>query len=202
MSINSLANSAAARRTDIGPASAPKGMAGIAAAASTSPENAPTEPKEANNISTAMNVLFGYIPTEVVTLYVAIISALQPPTTTAPDPTSAIDKTWHSPEWITFFLFVVFTPVAVWLAYAAKVRAANKPFPSTFGSLPLWEMLAALIAFCAWAFALPESPFRDFKNWYSSGLGGIAVLVASTVLGLLAPFFQSPLNGGSDRPAG
>jgi len=54
-------------------------------------------------------------------------------------------------------------------------------------------MFAATVAYAAWAFALPHSPFTDY-TWYSSALSGLAVLVVSTLLGLLAPFFQKPLT--------
>jgi TctA family transporter len=79
-----------------------------------------------------MNVLFGYIPTEVLTLYVAILAAIG---SAKPKPGSV------SPAfWITFWVFLA------------------------------------------------------LYSWYSTGLAGVAVLVASTVLGLLAPFFQRPLG--------
>lgn len=84
------------------------------------------------------------------------------------------------------------TPVVVWLVYGAKVKALEKPVPIRFGAWPLWEMFAATLAFSAWTLALPNSPFAVYP-WYSSALSGVAVLVASTVLGLLAPFFQRPL---------
>ena len=63
--------------------------------------------------------------------------------------------------------------------------------------------LGALLAFCAWTFALPNTPFRDFEHWYSPALASIAVLLASSVLGLLAPLFQRPLATGlgHSRPA-
>ena len=54
-------------------------------------------------------------------------------------------------------------------------------------------VLAATVAFAAWEFALPNSPFKMFE-WYSPGLSGIAVLVVSNALGPLAPFFQKPIQ--------
>ena len=84
--------------------------------------------------------------------------------------------------------------MALWVCvYGAKLKSAEKPIPWHFKAWPLWEMFAATIAYLAWAFALPNTPFPDY-GWYSSGLAGITVLVASTVLGLLAPFFQKPLG--------
>jgi hypothetical protein len=102
----------------------------------------------------------------------------------------------QSAQWIAFWCFFVATPLVVWVVFASKLKDAGKPMPSSYGTWPVWEMTAALLAFCAWAFALPNTPFREFAAWYSPALASLAVLLASTVLGLLAPLFQSPLGTG------
>ena len=195
MSINSMTNAAAARRPDLGPVAAPpNGYGEIAAAAAGMPTSVPaggappatSGNQTDNNVNTALNVLFGYIPTEVLTLYVAILGVLHKPTTQqAFQPTPA--------DWVTFYAFLVFTPIVVWLVYAAKLKGASKALPLSFGAWPIWEMFAATVAYLAWAFALPNSPFNQY-TWYSAALSGIAVLITSTILGLLAPFFQRPLS--------
>lgn len=206
MSISSLANAAAARRPDIGPVNAvPDGMAEIAAAAATPPDKAPPTKQQASSTNTTLNVLFGYIPTEIVTLYVAVTAALQPPPTapaagaaaTAAAATAAAAAS--QAQWIAFWCFFVAAPLAVWVVYASKLKEAGKPLPLTYGTWPLWEMSAALLAFFAWAFALPSTPFREF-TWYSPALASIAVLLASTALGMVAPLFQNPLGTGAAAP--
>jgi hypothetical protein len=187
MSINTMANAAAARRTDIAPAdSVPQNLEEIAKAGTTTP--AASDPQTGKGlgkgpvqIDTAFNVLFGYIPTEVLTLYVAVLAAVDQP--------GRVTRT----EWAAFWAFLIMTPTVVWLVYGAKVKAAGNPLPLKFGSVPVWEMVAGTVAYCAWAFALPSAPFSQYP-WYSAALSGVAVLVASTVLGLLAPFFQRPLK--------
>jgi hypothetical protein len=189
MSINSMANAAAARRPDMAPiGEVPTSLDEIARAATTPPSVSTLKPTATvstpatqSSVDTAMNVLFGYIPTEVITLYVAVLAAVQQTTQVS------------STEWTTFCIFLAATPIVIWLVYGAKLLHIKKPLPFSFGSLPVWEMFAATCAFAAWAFALPHSPFTSF-SWYSSGLSGVAVLVVSTVLGLLAPFFQRPLT--------
>jgi len=92
MSINSLANAAAARRPDVHPlGTVPKGLDEIARAAMTPPSVAPPaptpgEPPQQGSapIDTALNVLFGYVPTEVLTLYVAALAAIQQPNKVTP----------------------------------------------------------------------------------------------------------------------
>ena len=186
MSINSITNAAAARRPDTFPLNGvPRNVSEIAAAANTPPTagNSSGQPEEGspnNSVETALNVLFGYIPTEVITLYVAVVSAIQKGT----KPTTG--------EWNSFVIFLIATPIIVWLVYGAKLRSANKPLSLSYGAWPVWEMFAATVAFVAWGFALPRSPFATF-DWYSAALSGVVVLVASTVLGLIAPFFQKPL---------
>jgi hypothetical protein len=189
MSINAMANAAAARRPDFFPLNkTPQTLGEIAIAATTSPGDEPKKPSTnggssgaSTQIDTALHVLFGYIPTEVLTLYVAILAAVQRPNQVT------------SADWIAFWSFLAATPIVVWLVYGAKIKAANKALPLAFGAWPVWEMLAATVAYCAWAFALPNTPFSAY-SWYSSALSGVAVLVASTCLGLLAPFFQSALK--------
>ena len=194
MSINALANAAAARRSDFFPAGVPGSISEIAKASATQPTaisnanvsaqpvgNAAVQPaleaQGSNAVNTALNVLFGYIPTEVLTLYVAVLAAIEKP-----------DKVTQG-QWITFYIFLAATPIIVWLVYGAKVKAEQKPLPLAFQAWPVWEMVAATLAFGVWAFALPKTPFTAYA-WYSAALAGIAVLVASTILGLLAPFFQ------------
>lgn len=189
MSINSLANAAAARRPDFVPFDVvPKGLDEIAKAAVTTPTTAPAlapapggaAPQGAAPIDTAFHILFGYIPTEVLTLYVAVLATIQQPNKVTPA------------MWTTFWCFLIATPIVVWFVYGAKLKAAQKPLPFGYGAWPIWEMFAATVAYCAWVFALPNSPFLEYP-WYSAALSGVVVLVASTVLGLIAPFFQRPL---------
>lgn len=128
------------------------------------------------NIDTALAVLFAYIPTEIITLYIAFIST--------------VDSTVSRTNWITFGIFLFFTPIVVWLVYAAKYKKDNNnKLPISYRSLPLWEMFASSISFIAWAFALPMSVFNNF-DWYSQSVAGLGILITSTVLGLAAPFFN------------
>ena len=198
MSINALANAAATRRTDIVPIDeVPASLAQIARASATPPSTtgappaaASLEPKASAQIDTALHVLFGYIPTEILTLYVAVLAALQPATKPGDAPVPHVPT---SSEHRAFWWFAAATPVVVWLTYATKVKAAGKPLPIAFRVVPVWEMIAGTVAYGAWALALPNAPFVG-RSWYSPAVAGVAVLVASTVLGLLAPLFQRPLQ--------
>lgn len=175
MSISSMTNAALARRPDYPPAGRPpSSQAEIAGAA-----DGAGQPE--NPVTTALKVIVTYIPTEVLTLYVAVLAAIHNP-----------ERKELGPEWITFVCFLVATPVVVWLLFAAKVKSARKAIPWAPSQWPIWEMAAATIAYAAWAFALPDTPFRDW-SWYSSALSGVIVLIVSAALGLLAPLFQQQL---------
>lgn len=128
-----------------------------------------------STVENAIGVLFSYIPTEIIALYVAVIAA--------------INSNNSNAGWITFFVFLVFTPVVVWLVYAAKVKKMSGTIPFSFSSLPIWELIASTLAFIAWAFALPNSVFQVF-SWYSQSVAGVSILLTSTVLSLIAPFFN------------
>ena len=220
-----MANAATARRADFEPAGrVPQNMAEIAQAAAMSlplaapvaiPRNGvPVAPdlapladspppatasavEPASNVDTALHLLFGYIPTEVLTLYVAVLAALGVEKPDAGKVASAIPA--HA-SGVVFWWFLGATPVVVWLVYAAKVKAAQERIPYQPSQWPVWEMFAATVAYFAWAFAMPNNPFAG-KPWYSSGFAGISVLVASTLLGLLAPLCQYPINQRPLAPA-
>lgn len=181
MSIVSMANVAYVRRADVNVPNvapinmAPKTLDQIELATAGTPESR-------NALTTALKLIVTYIPTEVLTLYVAVLAAIQLP-----------NRTSYRPLWMAFYGFLIATPLIVWLVYAANVISGGKKLPMAPRTWPLWEMFAATVAFVTWAFALPDSPFKYFSDWYTPALAGVIVLVISTLLGLLAPLFQRPI---------
>jgi len=178
MSISSMTNVAFARRRDVAPENkAPSSVEEIAAAKG--------DPAGAATGSTAaLSAIAAYIPTEVLTVYVAVVAALEPPNG---------QTGGASAGWFSFLLFLIATPVVVWLVYAGKVRKAGKRLPTTIKRWPRWEMFAATAAFVAWAFALPQTPFTTLA-WYSSAIAAVLVLVVTSALGLVAPLVASNLD--------
>jgi hypothetical protein len=171
MSIASMTEVAFQRRTDVGaPEFAPKTLRDVAGAAGG--KQAPD-----TTINTALKTMVTYIPTEVITLYLAVVAALQLPAGSPP-------AVW------TFGSFLAFTPLVVWLVYATKAKSDGKPVPLAPRAWPVWEMVAGTIAFAAWALAIPQQPFSSFPP----ALSAVGVLITSTVLGLLAPLFSRALK--------
>ncbi len=128
-------------------------------------------------LAAALDAIVAYIPTEVVTTYVAILAAIN---------TGAESR---AGQWAAFWAFATVTPVSVWLIFATKLRAAGKPLPVAPKQWPLWEMFAASVAFAAWGYALPDSPFNDF-DWYTPAVATVVILGLTFLLGLVAPLFQ------------
>ncbi|HQP34064.1 MAG TPA: hypothetical protein PLI95_02755 [Polyangiaceae bacterium] len=186
MSISSMTNAALARRPDFEPVGPPPhGMGQIAKVTGVrdtlppqgaTPQLPPAGIAASNNAISALQVIAAYIPTEVLTLYVAVLGAL---------------GEGRPAAWQVFLAFLVATPLVCWVTFAAKLKSAGKPLPLSFKKWPVWEMTAAAFAFCAWAIALPLSPFTP--EYISTALAAIVLLVTSTLLGLLAPLFQRAL---------
>jgi hypothetical protein len=197
-----MSNVAISRRTDFAPAGkVSKNMGHIAKAASAAPVSIPkivghellnaledaapvvtsSVAKAAGKATDALQVVAAYIPTEILTLYVAVLAALHQ---------SGQDI---RNGWFVFNVFLCATPAVVWLVFAGKIKAANKNIPWKPKQWPLWEMVAAAIAYVAWAFTLPTNPFTRL-SWYSASVAGIVVLTVSIVLGLFAPIFQHSIE--------
>lgn len=127
---------------------------------------------------TALSTIVAYIPTEVVTTYVAILAAL-----------GSIASQSSLEKWVTFWVFLGFTPVATWVVYAVKLKGRNALKGLKFKQWPWWELFSASLAFTVWAYALPGSAFSSL-SWYKPGLGTAGLLFISFLLGMLAPLFQ------------
>jgi hypothetical protein len=193
MSISSLTNVAVARRTDElgkGPDGRPRTAAELAQATADDPSTQSAGTSALKSIAT-------YIPTEIITLYVAALAALAGSNPDIPAKQSDLAKTGGSvastADFVAFWVFLALTPVVVWLVYAAKVRSAGKRLPSRPVSWPWWEMIASTLAFAAWAYSMPNSVFTRFA-WYTAAIGTLVVLVVSILLGLIAPLVQRPLK--------
>ena len=179
MSVTSMAEVAFIRRTDVlGPEL--QNPASLAPSAKRLELAATAIPDVQSAVTSALKVIATYIPTEVLTLYVAVLAAIRTP-----------DQNIKDLE-VAFYSFLGITPLVVWLVYAAKVKAAGKDLPLNPKTWPLWEMFAATVAYVAWALTLSQNPFGG-ASWYSPALAAVVVLIVSTFVGLLAPLFQRPI---------
>jgi hypothetical protein len=185
MSVSSMANMAYARRHDVKPVG--EGLETTAKVAQATGQNIETSTPTTSAISS----MAAYIPTEVITVYVAVLAAIG---TSAPAPgsqsTATVTAMSLASPFPLYILFIILVPVIVWGLYAGTVKAAKKPIPKSIGAWPKWEMFAGTIAFAIWAAALPNSPLSEF-SWFSAAVAGIAALVISMLIGVFAPLFAS-----------
>lgn len=133
-----------------------------------------SEPKT----SAAFEALARYIPTEVVTLYIAAASAMAALKEALPGVN----------ENNTYWFFVIVTPVVFLVVYVGKRLANQQPALPPLGQWPWWKLVAATVAFAVWALAVPTTP-------YLTGAAGGAVAAffatfVSVLLSLLAPIFE------------
>ena len=105
-----------------------------------------------NAFTAAMKAVTTYIPTDVLTLYVAGSAIFL----TA----DANQSTDYDKAWLIFVGGVIATPLVNVLVFLAKVRSAGIAIPRQARSWPIWESIAATVAFVFWAAALPATPFH------------------------------------------
>ena len=164
--------------------------------------NAQGEKEPQDKFTQALEMVMAYIPTEILTLYVATIAALQQGASSSEKEGAAAAGAAAAgaaaaggdaaaggpldPQLIAFLVYLAATPIFVWLIYAAKFKAREAKLPWKPSEWPAWEMISAVIAYVAWAYALPNTPLKDVM-WYSPSLAGIGVMVTAAVLGLVTP---------------
>jgi hypothetical protein len=114
--------------------------------------------------SKTLDDLVRYIPTEVITVYLAFLGL------------ATVTNGDYTARWVGLAVFAIGTPSAVFVDWRIKKRQS----PDS-GKLPAFNLIAATTAFVAWAFALPGTPFEDL-GFYDAKWGGFVALVASIAL--------------------
>ena len=168
MSIGSLTSAAMVRR-DVFARVEPPAREGVKLAEAVEPTPTPQ-----TDVTKALAQIASYIPTEILTLYVAVLAAIRNPQSNS-----------SSGQWGAFVICQLATPTAVWLVYVAKLRQAKPPLSPEQRLLPVWEMVAGTVAYVAWAVNLPDTPVLAALG-APEALAGIVVLAVATVLGLVA----------------
>lgn len=127
-------------------------------------------PPQPVGVSTSVvNQLSLWIPTETITVYVALLALLAP--TTA--------STSFTSRWILFGALTAVTPVVIILLMMAKTK------PGGAFSWPFFEMAVAPVAFAAWAFALPDTPLKSIGS-YDTKWNTAIIIVATAAITLVA----------------
>jgi hypothetical protein len=117
--------------------------------------------------------LVRYFPTEIVAAYLFFVTQL-----------SSIDTaSCHADfasRWRALVGFAIAAPILQILIYKARSRASGQR-----SGVPWFECVIGLVAFVAWASALPGTPFADSCGW-KPGYGAFAAGVVAVLIPLVA----------------
>ena len=158
MSISSVAEDTALRLTPAAPP-APS----VVPATPAGPDATATSPSP-------LAQLVKYVPTETITLYIAIQAALGD--LVAPQGKSISDADFTGRwvwMWVMFGITVLLTTA---LSYRSQ-KNANKTAPFR---MPYFDVVASGAAFLVWALSLPSTPLRDFSGYNYSAWDTVIIL--------------------------
>lgn len=167
MSLNSLASSRVSKQlTALRPA--------------LQPASDDVTPSTGQDVQNAVSALVEYLPSETISLYLAVVAALPTLKQVIPALTPAI----------VYWVFAVLTPVLFALIYAGKRRAAGQSrWPGRVQDFPWWPCGAATIAFLAWALTVPDRPFLPGDA--GGVVAGLIAIVVSALLGVVGRYIGS-----------
>jgi hypothetical protein len=183
MSINSMTNDELRRRVDFRRQAVIHSPVAKDLSAPVPPATARAATEVAvqdNPVTTTVNALVKYIPTEVVTLYVAAASSTQAVRSAVP----TFDGRF------TYWAFAVLTPIILLLVYASKRASSGLVILPPASQWPWWKMSAATIAFLVWGLAVPGNPY--ITGDAGAVMAGFGAIIISTLLTLLEPIFERP----------
>ncbi len=147
------------------------------------PENRAVEPPPA--VSTALQRLVDFIPTETITLYWLAVPASRSLYAYINHVAEPVSHTAY--DWWMLGGLIVMTPLLLILSYLSGLASHHLARPPV-RSWPWWKALAATIAFGCWAFAVPGNPF--LQNSTSLMVMWFVATVVSTILGLIDPIIM------------
>lgn len=117
-----------------------------------------------------VNQITRWIPTETISIYVALLALLAPIAKHAPS---------YESRWVLLGIVAAANPVVVILLTKAKTQ------PRVQFEMPWFEMMVAPVAFIAWAFALPDTPLSQIAQ-YDLKWNAAILMVTTTAIVLVA----------------
>jgi hypothetical protein len=189
MSLSSLAEDSALRLQG-SPGASPMEAATTAATVAVQQITAGTPPPQAQaagiaaaNTSggtsvggSALSQLIKYVPTETITLYLAVQAALGSITAPKGKPISDAD---FSARWIWLAILVVATGL---LAIGLSYRSQKQLAPTAAFKWPIIETVASVAAFVVWALSLPTTPLLNVGGYNADVWNPIILLAGTTAI--------------------
>jgi hypothetical protein len=125
-----------------------------------------------------LDALSRYIPTEIITLYLAALAAMPALVATFAFVTNVR----------LYWFFAILTPILLLLVLAGKRRREGLPVFPALRDWPWWKLIASTIAFLVWALAVPTTPYMDGPA--GKVVAAFGALLVSTFLTLLEPILE------------
>ncbi len=188
MSINSITNDELRRWHSAQPQPISKGLDLSIPSEAHARQIAAASGIQDNQVAITLNALVKYIPTEIVTLYVAASSTTQSLQTAMP----FIDAR------LLYWGFTALTPLLLVLMYASKRASDGLPVLPKAREMPWWKMSAATVAFMVWALAVPGNPYVVGNG--APIIASFGAIIISTLLSLLEPIFERPFPAAPPQP--
>ncbi|AEV82888.1 hypothetical protein ACWT_1869 [Actinoplanes sp. SE50] len=201
MSLSSMAEDSALRLQGT-PGVSPKAAAATAAAVTAEemvkgapPDDAKTAGENAARLSAGTSVtgsvltqLVKYVPTETISVYLAVQAALG--TVAAPPGHPECEADFTS-RWVWLLLLAVATVLlTIGLAYRSQKQVA----PTARFKVPLVEPAAATAAYLVWALSLPTTPLKDVCSYNATAWGPVLLLAGTTIIATTAYIFGKTIT--------
>lgn len=123
--------------------------------------------------------LVEYIPTEIVTLFLAAMAARE-----------ALAAWANVTPMDLYWIAVITTPVLFVVIFAGTLRQAGKKIFEKGTPVPWWPMVAATIAFAAWGLVVPE--VVPSEEAYVAPLLALLATIVTVLLPVIGRVFEKP----------
>ncbi len=201
MSLSSMAEDAALRLQGT-PGASPKQAAATAAAVTAEemvkgaqPEAAKSAGENAARTSSGTSVagsvltqLVKYVPTETISVYLAVQAALGTVSASAGRP--ECDAGFIA-RWVWLIALGVAT---ILLTIGLSYRSQKQVAPDARFKVPIVEASAATSAFLVWALSLPTTPLKDFCGYDATAWGPVLLLAGTTIIATTAYVFGKTIT--------
>jgi hypothetical protein len=127
-------------------------------------ERGESEEESKKSLDSVMAKVSAFVPSEINGIYVAGVGILSPKE--------------DAEKWLIFATCLALIPLLIWLSYLDHKKHSEAKLS---GRITLILLLFAVIAFVAWAAALPGTPFQAFSE-RATAIGGWAVAILAVVL--------------------
>jgi hypothetical protein len=139
-------------------------------------ESSPSPDKPVGVPTDIANQITRWIPTETITIYVALLALLAPISKHAS----------YESRWVLLGIVTAANPLVVLLLMKAKTQQGESI------GFPWFEMLAASVAFVAWAFALPDTPLSSITAYQLKWNAAILLITTTAIVLVANALHKSP----------